>query len=105
MQQITWQVPLLCIELDENASPKGNQQTNIKCPRQREVVHARSSGPPSKIRCDVVDLVVDVVVVVVVVVAVVVVVVVVVGCWLLVAGGSDLVKTRAIAEPQVSRCS
>ena len=84
MQQITWQVPLLCIELDENASPKGNQQTNIKCPRQREVVHARSSGPPSKIRCDVVDIVVDVVVVVVVVVAVVV--VVVVGCWLLVVG-------------------
>jgi hypothetical protein len=34
-----------------------------------------------------------------------VVVVVVVGCWLLVAGGSDLVKTRAIAAPQVSRCS
>ena len=104
---------MLCIELDENASPKGNQQTNIKCPRQREVVHARSSGPPSKIRCDVVDVVVDdvvvvvaaVVVVVVVVVAVVVVVVVVVGCWLLVAGGSDLVKTCAIAEPQVSRCS
>ena len=95
---------------------KENQQTNIKCPRQREVVHARSSGPPSKIRCDVVDVVVDdvvvvvvaavvVVVVVVVAVVVVVVVVVVVGCWLLVAGGSDLVKTCAIAEPQVSRCS
>ena len=101
---------MLCIELDENASPKGNQQTNIKCPRQREVVHARSSGPPSKIRCDVVDVVVDDVVVVaavvvVVVVVVAVVVVVVVGCWLLVAGGSDLVKTCAIAEPQVSRCS